>query len=78
MVTMSNGNKAMSRPTFSGSYIIPTNITVIAEDDDGFETTRQIGGVGIMPSFQPMLGGDAFFQMGLSPLVSIPHKVKVP
>lgn len=40
-------------PSFSGNYM-PTNITVNVDDDIGVETTRRIGGVGIMPSFQPM------------------------
>ena len=37
-------------PTFSGNYM-PTNVTVNVDDDIGVETTRRIGGVGVMPSF---------------------------
>lgn len=37
-------------PTFSGNYM-PKNVTVNVDDDIVDETTRRIGGVGIMPSF---------------------------
>jgi len=46
---MSNRKKALP-PSFSGNYM-PANVTVDVGDDIGAETTRRIGGVGVVPIF---------------------------